>query len=152
MKLITFAVPCYNSEEYLSRCMESLLSAGTDCEIILIDDGSTDNTGIIADRYETEYPNIVKAVHKENGGHGSGVNKGLELATGLYYKVVDSDDWLDKEALKTLMDRIKCDINAKKLPDVYIADFVYEKVSTGDRYERSFRKIFRKRTCLRGKR
>ena len=61
MKLITFAVPCYNSEEYLSRCMESLLSAGTDCEIILIDDGSTDNTGIIADRYETEYPNIVKA-------------------------------------------------------------------------------------------
>ena len=145
MKLITFAVPCYNSEEYLSRCMESRLSARTDCEIILIDDESTDNTGIIADRYETEYPNIVKAVHKENGGHGSGVNKGLELATGLYYKVVDSDDWLDKEALKTLMDRIKCDINAKKLPDVYIADFVYEKVSTGDRYERSFRKNFPKK-------
>ena len=52
MKLITFAVPCYNSEGYLSRCVESLLRAGNDCEIILIDDGSTDNTGIIADRYE----------------------------------------------------------------------------------------------------
>ena len=110
------------------------MSAGNDCEIILIDDGSTDNTGIIGDRYEREYPDIIKVVHKENGGHGSGVNKGLEKATGLYYKVVDSDDWLDKEALKTLTDRIKRDINEKKLPDVYIADFVYEKVNTGDRY------------------
>lgn len=145
MKLVTFAVPCYNSEEYLSRCVESLLSAGTDCEIILIDDGSTDNTGIIGDRYEREYPDIIKVVHKENGGHGSGVNKGLEEATGLYYKVVDSDDWLDKEALKTLTDRIKRDINEKKLPDVYITDFVYEKINTGDRYERSFRKNFPKK-------
>lgn len=142
MKLITFAVPCYNSEEYLSRCAESLLSAGKDCEIILIDDGSTDNTGIIADRYERENPEIVKAVHKENGGHGSGVNKGLELASGLYYKVVDSDDWLDEKSLKNLLKRLKRDIASGSVADVYVADFVYEKVNTGTGYERSFRNNF----------
>ena len=81
MKLITFAVPCYNSEEYLSRCVESLLPAGKDCEIILIDDGSADNTGIIADRYARNYPDIVRTVHKENGGHGSGVNMGIAMAS-----------------------------------------------------------------------
>lgn len=142
MKLITFAVPCYNSEEYLSRCVESLLPAGKDCEIILIDDGSADNTGIIADRYARNYPDIVRTVHKENGGHGSGVNMGMAMASGLYYKVVDSDDWLDGKALKTLLDTIKRHIREGRLPDLYITDFVYEKVNEGSRYERSFRKNF----------
>mgnify|MGYP001625382833 FL=1 len=142
MKLITFAVPGYNSEEYLSRCVESLLPAGKDCEIILIDDGSADNTGIIADRYARNYPDIVRTVHKENGGHGSGVNMGMAMASGLYYKVVDSDDWLDGKALKTLLDTIKRHIREGRLPDLYITDFVYEKVNEGSRYERSFRKNF----------
>ena len=98
MKYITFAVPCYNSENYMRRCVDSLLIGGKDVEIILIDDGSSDRTAQIADEYEIEYPDIVRVVHKENGGHGSGVNKGLELANGIYYKVVDSDDWFDKES------------------------------------------------------
>ena len=96
MKYITFAVPCYNSENYMRRCVDSLLIGGKDVEIILIDDGSSDRTAQIADEYEIEYPDIVRVVHKENGG--SGVNKGLELANGIYYKVVDSDDWFDKES------------------------------------------------------
>ena len=76
---------------------------------------STDRTAEIADEYQLKYPDIVRAVHKENGGHGSGVNKGLELAQGIYYKVVDSDDWLDKDAYLKLLRRIKdfC-INGKK--------------------------------------
>ena len=61
----------------------------------------------IADEYEMLYPNIVKAVHKPNGGHGSGVNRGLELAHGLYYKVVDSDDWFDRDAYLKMLDKIK---------------------------------------------
>ena len=77
MKYITFTIPCYNSENYMRRCVDSLLVGGEDVEILIIDDGSSDRTGAIADEYEMLYPNIVKAVHKPNGGHGSGVNKGL---------------------------------------------------------------------------
>ena len=77
MKYITFAVPCYNSEAYMEHAIETLLTGAKDVEIILVDDGSKDNTGKIADEYQKKYPDIIKAVHKENGGHGSGVNKGL---------------------------------------------------------------------------
>ena len=107
MKYITFAVPCYNSQDYMRRCVDSLLAGGRDVEIILINDGSSDDTGRIADEYQLRYPDIVRAVHKPNGGHGSGVNKGLELARGLYYKVVDSDDWLDAGAYRMLLGRIR---------------------------------------------
>ena len=83
MKDITFTIPCYNSQDYMERCINSLLVAGEKAEIIIVDDGSTDATGEIADYYEKQYPGIVKAVHKENGGHGSGVNTGLQLAAGV---------------------------------------------------------------------
>lgn len=126
MKLITFAVPSYNSESYLSTCIDSLLVGGDDVEIIIVNDGSKDGTKEIADEYVRKYPNIVRAVHKENGGHGSGVNKGLELATGLFYKVVDSDDWLDAEALQKLVKTLKEHVEAGEYADLYITNFVYE--------------------------
>ena len=107
MKYISFVVPCYNSEEYMEKCIESLLIGKDDVEIIIIDDGSKDNTGKIADRYQKKYPKIVKVVHQENGGHGEGINTGLKHATGKYFKVVDSDDWLDEEAYKKLLKEIK---------------------------------------------
>lgn len=99
-KLISFAVPSYNSQAYLNKCIDSLLVGGDDVEIIIVNDGSKDNTAAIADEYAAKYPDIVKAVHKPNGGHGSGVNAGLKIATGIYYKVVDSDDWLIPKRLK----------------------------------------------------
>ena len=107
MKYISFVVPCYNSEEYMEKCIESLLIGKDDVEIIIIDDGSKDNTGKIADKYQKKYPNIVKAIHQENGGHGEGINVGLKHATGKYFKVVDSDDWLDEDAYKKLLKKIK---------------------------------------------
>ena len=107
MKYISFVVPCYNSEEYMEKCIKSLLIGKDDVEIIIIDDGSKDNTGKIADKYQKRYPNIVKAIHQENGGHGEGINVGLKHATGKYFKVVDSDDWLDEEAYKKLLKEIK---------------------------------------------
>lgn len=100
MKYISFAIPCYNSEEYMDKAIESILKGGEDVEIIIVNDGSKDRTSEIAKRYEREYPTIVKAVDKENGGHGDAVNTGLEHATGLYFKVVDSDDWVDEASLK----------------------------------------------------
>ena len=94
MKLLTITVPCYNSQEYMEACVDSLLTGGDKVEIIIIDDGSKDNTGAIADAYAEKYPDIVRVVHQENGGHGEGINQGLEHATGKYFKVVDSDDTL----------------------------------------------------------
>ena len=77
-KLITFAVPCYNSAAYMRHCIETLLSAGEQAEIILVDDGSVkDETPAICDEYAAKYPTIVKAIHQENGGHGEGVNHTL---------------------------------------------------------------------------
>jgi glycosyltransferase involved in cell wall biosynthesis len=142
MKLITFCVPCFNSQDYMRHCLDCLLQGGEDVEIIVVDDGSKDNTGKIADEYQAAHPSIVRVVHKANGGHGSGVNKGVELATGLYYKVVDSDDWLDDEGYKKLLDTIKEHQKANTLPDLYIMDFVYNKPSENSQFERNFRSQF----------
>ncbi|MBO4938828.1 MAG: glycosyltransferase family 2 protein [Oscillospiraceae bacterium] len=94
MKLLSITIPCYNSQDYMENCIKSLLPGGDRVEIIIINDGSTDNTGAIADAYAARYPGIVKVVHQENGGHGEGINQGLKHATGTYFKVVDSDDVL----------------------------------------------------------
>ena len=92
MKLLTVTVPCYNSQDYMEKCVDSLLAGGEKVEIIIIDDGSKDNTGAIADAYAEKYPTLVRVIHQENGGHGEGINQGLAHATGTYFKVVDSDD------------------------------------------------------------
>ena len=128
MKYISFAIPCYNSAEYMEHAIQSILPAGEDVEIIVVNDGSKDETAEIAARYEKEYPTIVKAVNKENGGHGDAVNGGLDHATGLYYKVVDSDDWVDEEALFKILDVVKSFVERKKEVDMVISNYVYEKV------------------------
>ena len=93
MKTVSFAVPCFNSASYMDACIESILKCGDDIEILIVDDGSTkDDTAEKADEWASRHPGIIKAIHKENGGHGSAVNAGLAEARGLYYKVVDSDD------------------------------------------------------------
>ena len=97
MKLLSIAIPCYNSAGYMRKCIDSLLPGGEDVEIIIVNDGSSDNTPDIAEEYRERFPGIIKVVNKENGGHGSAVNAGLEQARGLYFKVVDSDDWRSEE-------------------------------------------------------
>lgn len=127
MKLITFAVPCYNSESYMEHCLNTLLTAKKDIEIIVIDDGSKDNTGKIADDYALKYPDTIKVIHQENGGHGEGVNQGIKHATGLYYKVVDSDDWVDEQSLNQLLNQIETFIQEKTIVDMILFNYVYEK-------------------------
>lgn len=126
MKIITFAVPCFNSEAYMKHCIDTLLTGGDEIEIILVDDGSSDGTGAIADSYQKRYPNMVRAIHQENGGHGEGVNTGLRNAAGIYYKVVDSDDWVDPVSLKKIIRTLKAFAARGKDPDMLICNYVYE--------------------------
>jgi glycosyltransferase involved in cell wall biosynthesis len=128
MKLLTAAIPCYNSAAYMRKAIESILVGGEDVEIIIVNDGSKDETAEIASEYEKRYPTIVKAVNQENGGHGSAVNAGLKNATGMYYKVVDSDDWLDEEALLKVLKVLKEMVAEGRYVDMFIANYVYEKV------------------------
>jgi len=127
MKLLTIAIPSYNSEEYLANCIESLLPGGEDVEILVVNDGSKDRTAEIADEYAAKYPTIVRAIHKENGGHGSAVNAGIDEAKGLYFKVVDSDDWVKKESYLKILDILREVVGGEKVLDMLISNYVYEK-------------------------
>ena len=124
MKLITFTVPSYNSAAYMHKCIDSLLKGGDEVEILIIDDGSKDETGAIADRYEAEHPGICRAIHQENGGHGEGINQGLRHATGRFFKVVDSDDWVNEAALKRVLDTIR-GMEGEEA-DLIVCNYVYE--------------------------
>ena len=142
-KLITFAVPCYNSADYMDHCVETLLAAGPEAEIILVDDGSTkDDTPAKCDAWAEAHPDIIRAIHQENGGHGEGVNQGIRHAQGLYYKVVDSDDWLDTAALAKVMEKLR---EFSKLPapvDMVIANYVYEHVEDNTHKAMGYRNVF----------
>lgn len=127
MKILSIAVPCYNSQEYMEKCINSLLVGGEDVEILVVDDGSKDRTAEIADAYAAKYPTIVKAIHQENGGHGEAVNAGIRNAAGLYFKVVDSDDWVNKEAYETILHTLKELVRGPQNVDLLISNFVYEK-------------------------
>lgn len=127
-KLLSFIVPCYNSKDYMEHCINTLLPGGDEVEILIIDDGSVDNTLEIGQRYEREYPGIVRAIHQENKGHGGAVNTGIANATGEFVKVVDSDDWVDDEAYVKVLNFLRKAVEAKKCPDMLISNFIYDKV------------------------
>ncbi len=127
MKLLSIAIPCYNSEAYMSKCIESLLVGGEDVEILVVNDGSHDRTAEIAKEYQDKYPTIVKAINKENGGHGSAVNAGIDNATGLFFKVVDSDDWVKESAYQEILDKLRELSGSDEVLDMLISNFVYEK-------------------------
>lgn len=127
MKLLSIAIPCYNSQDYMEHCIQSLLVGGEDVEILVVDDGSMDATPDIADRYAEKYPTIVRAIHQENGGHGEAVNAGIRNAMGLYFKVVDSDDWVDEEAYQKVLETLRSMSGGQEALDMLISNFVYEK-------------------------
>lgn len=110
----------------MDKCIRSILPAGDMAEIIIVDDGSFDETASIADRYAAKYPDLVSVVHKQNGGHGSAVNTGMSLATGEYFMVVDSDDWLNGPALDSLMRSLYKSVRAREAVDLFVCNYVYE--------------------------
>lgn len=111
--LISIIVPVYNVEEFLNQCIKSVLDQSyKKLEIILVDDGSTDRSGKICDRYQMMDARI-KVIHKENGGLSDARNTGLRLAKGKYYSFIDSDDYISSEMIQTMFDSLKrnqCDI------------------------------------------
>ena len=111
----------------MEHCILSLLPGGDDVEILIVDDGSKDRTAEIADEYERKYPGIVRAIHQENGGHGEAVNAGIRNATGLFFKVVDSDDWVDYEAYMKILKKLRELAGGDTVLDMFIANYVYEK-------------------------
>ena len=124
-KLLTVTVPCYNSQAYMRKALDSLLTGGEALDIVVIDDGSKDDTGAIADEYAAKHPSIVRVVHQENGGHGAGINRGIALAKGLYFKVVDSDDRVDPAALRALLADMRALVTDPV--DLVVHDYVYDR-------------------------
>ncbi len=140
-KLITYAIPCYNSAEYMDACIESILACNRpdDIEIIVVDDGSAkDNTLEKARIWESTNPGVVRAIHQENGGHGAAVMTGLEHARGTYFKVVDSDDWLDNEANVAMLDKLA---SFDEPLDLMLVNYVYEHTADNTSEVMSYRRM-----------
>ena len=146
MKTISFAIPCYNSAEYMDTCIKSILACDDgsgDIEIIIVDDGSTkDETPQKADEWEAAHPGIIRAIHQKNGGHGAAVNTGLANAEGVYFKVVDSDDWLDADAMRIIMEYLRSQCASDSPTDLVIGNYVYEKVFEGTRTVMDYKNVF----------
>lgn len=120
MKVLSVVIPAYNTELYLERCLDSLLyneSVIQYLDIIVVDDGSSDDTSKLANRYRKLYPESISVLEKENGGHGSAVNAGIKVATGKYVRIVDSDDWVDVDNFEEYVKKLK-----KEKADIVVTD------------------------------
>ena len=137
MKLLSIAIPSYNSQAYMAHAIESLLPGGDEVEILIVDDGSKDDTARIADDYARRYPGVVRAIHQENGGHGDAVMTGLKNATGLYFKVVDSDDWADDEAYPRILAVLRS-FQDRPL-DMLVSNYIYDKVGVTHKHVMRYR-------------
>ena len=127
MKLISFAIPCYNSQEYMAHAIESILPGGDDVEILIVNDGSKDDTSRIGHEYASKYPDTIRVIDKVNGGHGDAVNYGLKNAAGKYFKVVDSDDWVSEDSLHRIIEVLRGLEEKGEEVDMLLANYVYEK-------------------------
>ena len=142
-KTLSFVIPSYNMEAYLDRCVNSLLSAHRtdDLEILIVDDGSKDGTLAYAQKLERNNPGIVRAIHQENKGHGGAVNTGIAAATGMYVKVVDADDWVDPQAIDTVLATLRAQHDTDEPIDMLVTNYVYDKVAKRHKTVVNFRRV-----------
>lgn len=126
MTLLSIAIPSYNSESYLHYCVHSLVVGGDQVEILIINDGSSDKTQEIAESLAIQHSN-VRVLQQENKGHGGAVNTGIREARGKYFKVVDSDDWVDIRAYLKVLETLTSLEEDQTKVDAFITNFVYEK-------------------------
>lgn len=138
-KILTIVVPTYNVEKYLDRCILSLVydrSILNLIEIIIVNDGSKDRSVEVARKYETLYPGTVIVIDKPNGGHGSTINAGLNAATGKYFRVIDSDDWVNIDDFSPFVKALQS-INT----DLVITDYSREMAYDGTRLFCSYKNL-----------
>ena len=104
-KTLTVVVPTYNIEKYIEQCLASFVieEVMDQLEVLVINDGSQDGSVAIAEKFEVQYPQTFRIIHKKNGGHGSTINRGIQEAKGQYFKVVDGDDWVERAAFVKLV-------------------------------------------------
>ncbi|MBR6917294.1 MAG: glycosyltransferase family 2 protein [Clostridia bacterium] len=132
MKTLSIVVPVYNTEDYIRRCLDSLVMAKdkSSFEVIVVSDGSKDASIDIAKEYEKKYPGCIVIIEKENGGHGSTINKGLEVASGKYFRVLDSDDWFDTMNFEKYLEDLKsCD------EDLVLTSYTQEYTFSGEHFD-----------------
>ncbi len=127
MAFFSIIIPVYNVEQWLERCLESILADQCkDMEILLVDDGSTDSSGQICDQYAAAHP-FIQVIHKENGGLSSARNAGLDHATGEWISFIDSDDWVDRDSYFSIRNLL-AGLEGRK-PD--LVKFGYKKAKNG---------------------
>lgn len=141
--LLTIVVPAYNAADYLVRALDPLLRVRRGIEVIVVDDGSTDGTGRIADRYADERPDAFRVIRQGNRGHGGAINAGLDAATGTYLKVLDADDWLSIPALEALLATLGI-LERDGGVDAVFTDYVHDRVGKSNRTTR-FDSVFPER-------
>lgn len=129
-KVISFIIPAYNVEKYLSKALESFLSYEVldKIEVLIVNDGSQDGTEAIAKRYTEQYPGTYRLINRVNGGHGAAINTGVREAGGKYLKVIDADDWVVTGNLKVLVERLEtCEA------DVFLTPYHTIDMGTGEK-------------------
>lgn len=126
-KVLSISIAAYNAENDIKRCLDSLLKCKCfdNLDIIVVNDGSKDGTKQVAEQYESKYPQSIRVVNKENGGHGSTINTSIKNAVGKYYKILDSDDWVSSDGLDHLVEFLN-------LHDVDMVLNQYEEVDYND--------------------
>lgn len=147
-KLLSIIIPCYNSEKYMDRAVRSTLIGLPEIEVIIVDDGSTDSTVKKADEYAAQNPDTVSVIHKENGGHGDAVMTGLNAASGKYFKVLDSDDWLSRKSLAIVINFLSEMEKVHTEFDMILSDYVYEKVGKKKKRRISYKDVMPVRTSF----
>lgn len=133
-KLLSIVIPCYNVEQYLAECLDSILDSKYNdvLEVLAINDGSKDGTLAVARKYEARFPEILRVIDKPNGGWGTVINMAIAEARGRYFKILDSDDWFDKVAFAEFMTALQgCEA------DIFISSYteIYaDRVNAGKPY------------------
>jgi glycosyltransferase involved in cell wall biosynthesis len=138
MPLLTIVVPAYNAEDYLHRALAPLARldrAERGVEVIVVDDGSTDSTGMFADEYARRRPDLFRVVHQPNRGHGGAINTGVEHAEGDYLMVLDADDWLNLPVLESVLSTL-ADLEKRGGTDALFTDYVHDRVGKNNRLSR----------------